>query len=121
MAIRSVEGSSLATAAAGITIDLQRANAVVLQILEGRSPTIEDQLGLGRVLARRFRDKEWAIEQFVVTEVYQAEAATILIASGSNARIEFSAARKLYCQPNQPLTALASFPTRRKSLIFDPT
>jgi hypothetical protein len=84
-------GSVLARASAGVVIRMNRENAVLFQVLGASFPSMEDQVALEHEVRRRHAAGEWITEHLVVTEVVQARAATILIASSSDARIELSA------------------------------
>jgi hypothetical protein len=84
-------GSVLGRASAGVVIRMNRENSVLFQVLGASFPSIEDQLGLEHEIRRRHAAGEWNTDHLVVTEVLQARAATILIASSSDARVELSA------------------------------
>lgn len=83
-------GSVLAQASAGVVIQMNRENSVLFQVLGASFPSIEDQLGLEHQIRRRHAAGQWNTDHLVVTEVLQARAATILIASSSDARLELS-------------------------------
>lgn len=85
------DGSVLPEASAGVVIQMSRENSVLFQALGASFPSIEDQLGLEREIRLRHAGGGWDTDWFVVTEVLQARAATILIASSSDARLELSA------------------------------
>lgn len=84
-------GSVLARASAGVVIRMSRENSVLFQVLGASFPSIDDQLGLEHEIRRRHAAGEWDTDHLVVTELVQARAATILIASSSDARVELSA------------------------------
>ncbi|MET0400558.1 MAG: hypothetical protein ABW277_27455 [Longimicrobiaceae bacterium] len=83
-------GSVLAEASAGVVIRMNRENSVLFQALGASFPSIEDQLSLEHEIRRRHAAGEWNMDYLVVTEVLEARAATILIASSSDARVELS-------------------------------
>jgi len=85
------DGSVLPEASAGVVIRMNRENSVLFQVLGASFPSIEDQLSLEREIRLRHAAGRWDTDRFVVTEVLQARAATILIASSSDARVELSA------------------------------
>lgn len=85
------QGSVLARASAGVVIRMNRGNSLLFQVLGASFPSIEDQLSLEHEIRRRHAVGEWNTDHLVVTEVLQAGAAAILIASSSDARVELSA------------------------------
>jgi hypothetical protein len=87
--------SQLTAAQAGFLIEMTRANATLFQALETYSPSIEDQVTLGKQILELYKTGEWDLKYFVVTEILEARSATILISSSVNARVELSATGKI--------------------------
>jgi hypothetical protein len=86
--------SQLMQAEAGVIIEMGRASATLFQAADARSRSIDDPASLGRRILDRYKLGEWDGHHFVVTEVMEAKAATILISSSADARVEFSVSGK---------------------------
>ena len=81
----------LGEAATGITIEFQRANAVLFQASGCHSSAILNQDKLARQILERHEKDGWPSEYFIITEIVKAESATIFISSGEGGRVELIA------------------------------
>ncbi len=81
-------GSALTATQAGITVQFGNESAVLFQAKKCQESTILglDQLASG-VIALHEKG-EWPLEHVIVTSLVSAEAATILISSGRNGRVD---------------------------------
>ncbi len=86
-----IEGSSLLVQKAGATIDFHRGAGVVFVAKGCLSPSIEDQISLGKELIRRYNVGEWDAKYVVVTEIKQADSMTAFISESSGGKIELIA------------------------------
>jgi len=82
--------SQLTVSQAGFTIEMTRDNAIMFQAVETYSPSIEDQVSLGKRIVRLYKGEKWRPEYFVITEILVAKSATILISSAAKAQVEIS-------------------------------
>lgn len=85
-------GSPFTEAEAGITVNFSRENAVVFHAFGCRSARIKNQLALGKTILGLHERGKWDKDLAVVTEALTADSVTILIASSSDAQIDFLAA-----------------------------
>jgi len=83
--------ATLGEATAGITIEFQRANAILFQASGCHSSTILNQDKLARQILERYEKGDWPSEYFIITEIVKAESATIFISSGAGGRVELIA------------------------------
>ena len=90
-----VQGSSLLVQKAGATIDFHKGAGVVFVAKGCRSPSIEDQISLGKELVRRYHLGEWDAKYSVVTEIKQADSMSVFISETSGGKIELIAENSL--------------------------
>lgn len=90
-----IAGSSLVTQKAGVTIDFQKGAGVVFVARGCQSPSIEDQISLGKEIIRRYNTNGWDKKYVVVTEVVQADSMTAFISESSGGKIELIAENSL--------------------------
>jgi hypothetical protein len=90
-----VGGSSLLVQKAGATIDFQKGAGVVFIAKGCLSPSIEDQISLGKELIRRYNVGEWEAKYVVVTEIKKADAMSTFISESSGGKIELIAENSL--------------------------
>ena len=81
-------GSSLVQADAGFIVDFSKENAVFFKALGTTSPSIKNQIAVGSKIVEFFKAGKWDKSWVVVTEIVNAESATILISNSSNGKIE---------------------------------
>ena len=89
------EGSTLATADAGIIVNFSKESAVVFSAKDVKYPSIEDQIKLERDIIRLYKAKKWDRDWCIITELAKAEGATIIISNSSNSKIELKANAKI--------------------------
>ena len=84
-------GSALGNVDAGITVEFSKENAILFKANGTLSNAIKDQIKLGKEILELFRKGEWDKDWVVVTELVEADSATILISSSSKGKIELNA------------------------------
>lgn len=89
------QGSALGEVDAGITVKFSKENAVYIKANGTSSPSIIDQISLGKTLIEHYKQGKWDMNWVVVTEVMNAESATVLISSSSDSKIEVKAKGKV--------------------------
>jgi len=90
-----VGGSSLLVQKAGATIDFHKGAGVVFIAKGCLSPSIEDQISLGKELIRRYSVGEWEAKYVVVTEIKKADSMSAFISESSGGKIELIAENSL--------------------------
>jgi len=85
------QGSTLGEVDAGITVEFSKENAILFKANGTTSPSISDQIALGKTIIELYKEGKWEKDWAVITEKVDAESATILIASSSNGKIEMKA------------------------------
>lgn len=90
-----VGGSSLLIQKAGATIDFHNGAGVVFVARGCLSPSIEDQISLGKELIRRYNIGEWEAKYVVVTEIKKADSMSAFISESSGGKIELIAENSL--------------------------
>jgi len=90
-----VAGSSLLVQKAGATIDFHKGAGVVFVAKDCVSPSIEDQISLGKELIRRYNLGEWDAKHVVVTEIKQADSMSAFISESSGGKLELVAENSL--------------------------
>ena len=106
----------LTAADAGALVEFSRDRAVLMQLQAVTSSRIADQAGLKRALLAAVvaadDQRRWQRDWVVVTDVVNAESATILISGGSSSRLELKAAASVapasLADANAGLTMAAS-------------
>lgn len=84
-------GSTLTEVDAGITIEFSKENAILFKANGTVSPSIKDQIKLGDTIKKLYKEGKWNIQWVVVTEVVEAESATIIISGSSKGKVELKA------------------------------
>jgi hypothetical protein len=90
-----VSGSSLLVQKAGAMIDFHKGAGVVFIAKGCLSPSIEDQILLGKELIRRYNIGEWKAKYVVVTEIKKADSMSAFISESSGGKIELIAENSL--------------------------
>ena len=75
----------------GLTVAFSRKNSIVFKANGTTSPSIKDQIKLGNEVLQLYKEGKWSKNWVVVTELVNAESATILISSASDSKIELVA------------------------------
>jgi len=89
------QSSVLGEVDAGITVEFSKENAILFKANETLSPSIKDQITLGKEILKRFKDGKWDKDWAVITELVVAKSGTILISSSSSGKIELKAKGKV--------------------------
>lgn len=84
-------GSVLANADAGIIVEFEDENSILFKANGTRTPSIKDKIALGERIIERYKASEWDKNWVVITELFTAETATVLISNKSQGRIELKA------------------------------
>lgn len=90
-----VGGSSLLVQKAGATIDFHKGAGVVFIAKGCQSPSIEDQISLGKELIRRYNLRQWEAKYVVVTEIKKADSMSAFISESAGGKIELVAENSL--------------------------
>ena len=85
------QGSTLATVDAGMIIEFGNSNAIYFKAGKTKTNLIENVIQLGQEILRLFEEGKWNKKWVVITELVEAESATVLISNSSNAKIELKA------------------------------
>ena len=86
-----IPGSKGGKPQAKVTVQFNRANAVVYHAVGCQASAIADQDGLGREITFRYENDKWPKERFVVTELIKARSATIVISGTAGAKLDLVA------------------------------
>ncbi len=89
--VAASQGSILGEVDAGITVEFSKENAILFKANGTTSPSIKDQIKLGDEIIKLFKSGQWNKNWVVVTELVNAESATILISNSSSGKIELKA------------------------------
>ena len=87
----SPAGSQVAEADAGIIVEFSKKNAILFKATGPLSPSIKDQITLGKQILELYRQGRWDKDWTVVTEVVTARSATIIISISAGGKIELKA------------------------------
>ncbi len=90
-----IEGSSLLVQKAGATIDFHKGAGVVFVAKDCVSPSIENQITLGKEIIRRYNLAEWEAKYVVVTELKEAASMSAFISESSGGKVELIAENSL--------------------------
>ena len=89
------QGSTLGEGDAGITVEFTKENAILFKANGTTSPSIKDQISLGKKIIELYKEGKWDKDWAIITEVVDSESATILTSSSSNGKIELKAKGKV--------------------------
>jgi hypothetical protein len=73
-----------------ISVEFNRENTALLHVTEGVPVSIENYKSVGDAILKLHENGEWDKRYSVITDIFQAESATILIASQKNAGIHIT-------------------------------
>ena len=85
------QGSALGELEAGIIVEFSKENAIYFKAIGTTSPSIKDQISLGKTIVSLYKEGKWDKEWSVVTEKVDTHNSTILISGSSNGKIELKA------------------------------
>ncbi len=89
------QGSTLGNVDAGITVEFSKENAILFKANGTTSPSIKDQISLGQKILTLYKEGKWDKDWAIITEIVNAESATILISNSSKGKIELKAKGKI--------------------------
>lgn len=84
-------GSALTEADAGFTLDFKSQDAVVFQADKTLTHQIVNMGAIEREIIQKYRNDAWPKDWVVVTQLIEAESATIIISNSSNNQIDLKA------------------------------
>ena len=87
----SLNNSALGETEAGIIVEFSKEKAILFKANGTSSPSIKNQIEVGKSVIDLYRQRKWDKDWMVVTEVVNAESATILISSSAQGKIELKA------------------------------
>lgn len=83
--------SGVANAEADVTIDFGKENAIVFKANNVTHHQLEKKILLKDEIIRLWKEGKWEKDYLIVSEVFEADTATLIISGGSNAKIELNA------------------------------
>ena len=83
--------SVLTSADAGFTIKFSQENAILFKANGTLTPRIDDQIKLGKEVIERYKQGKWNKDWVIITELVQADSATIIISSSEKGILELKA------------------------------
>lgn len=84
-------GSSLTDLDAGFIVEFGKKNSILFKANGAKNNMIENTKKMGETILRLYKEGKWNKKWVVVTELVEAESATILISNSKNAKIELKA------------------------------
>lgn len=85
------QGSVLTNADAGFVVEFGKENATLFKANNTTTPSIKDTIKLGKEIVKQFEEGVWDKSWVIITEVVEAESATIIISNSSNGKMELKA------------------------------
>jgi len=85
------QGSVLTNMDAGIIVEFSKENATLFKANNTTSPSIKDTIKLGEQILKLFEEGRWNKNWVIITELVEAENATIIISNTANGKIELKA------------------------------
>lgn len=85
------QGSVLTNLDAGIIVEFSKENSTLFKANNTTSPSIKDTIKLGEQVLKLYKEGKWNKNWVIVTELVEAENATIIISNNSNSKIELKA------------------------------
>ena len=87
----AAKGTKLGKADAGIIIEFNKSNAVYFRAVGTSNHYIADKINLGNNILNLYKKGEWKKEWVIVTQIVDADSATILISKEKGAKLELKA------------------------------
>ena len=87
----AAKGTKLGKADAGIIIEFNKNNAIYFRAVGTSNDYIADKLTLGKTILDLYKKGEWKKEWVIITQIVDADKATILISKEKGAKMEFKA------------------------------
>lgn len=85
------QGSVLTNLDAGIIVEFSKENSTLFKANNTTSPSIKDKINLGEQVLKLYKEGKWNKNWVIVTELVEAENATVIISNNSNSKIELKA------------------------------
>jgi hypothetical protein len=85
------QGSVLTNLDTGIIVEFSKENSTLFKANNTTSPSIKDVIKLGEQVLKLYREGKWNKNWVIVTDLVEAESATIIISNNSNSKIELKA------------------------------
>lgn len=85
------QGSVLTNLDAGIIVEFSKENSTLFKANNTTSPSIKDTITLGEQVLKLYREGKWNKNWVIITELVEAENATVIISNNSNSKIELKA------------------------------
>ncbi|MBK7214324.1 MAG: hypothetical protein IPH88_13700 [Bacteroidales bacterium] len=85
------QGSALTNLDAGIIVEFTKENSTLFKANNTTSPSIKDAIKLGNQILELYKKGKWNKNWVIITELVEAENATIIISNNSNGKIELKA------------------------------
>jgi hypothetical protein len=76
---------------AGIIVEFSKEHSTLFKANNTTSPSIQDSIKLGDTILKLYKEGKWNKNWVIVTELVEAERATIIISNKSNSKIELKA------------------------------
>lgn len=89
-------GSVFGDVDAGIIVEFSKENATLFKANNTFSPSIEDAITLGKEILKRYENGDWDKDLVIITELVEAETATILISNEANTKVELKAQANIH-------------------------
>lgn len=87
----AAKGTKLGEADAGIIIEFNKSNAIYFRAVGSSNHYIADKINLGRTILELYKKGEWKKEWVIITQIVDADSATILISKEKGAKLEVKA------------------------------
>lgn len=85
------QGSVLASADAGFVVEFSKENSTLFKANNTTTPSIKDTIKLGNEIIKLYKEGKWNKSWVIITELVEAENATVIISNSSNGKIELKA------------------------------
>lgn len=83
--------SSLTELDAGIIVEFKKENSTYFKAINTTTPSIKNTIELGERIIELYKEGKWNKDWMIITELVEAESATIIISNNSNSKIELKA------------------------------
>ena len=86
-----VAGSTLTNADAGFSIEFKKGEAIVFQVSGYKTIQIRNILDVQKLVLEKSKSGEWVKDWYIITEMLEAENATIIISNSGNFMLDLKA------------------------------
>ncbi len=91
----TLDGTKLGEADAGLIIEFTKSNAIYFNVKGALNHYIADKLSLGETILDLYQMGNWKKEWVVITQIIDADSATILVSKDKGAKLELKAKANL--------------------------